>query len=93
MRDDLADAIAKAGEVLLAEGASEVYVLGSVITGRFREGSDIDLAVRGLPPERFYRAMGLAGNVLDRPLTLVDLDEDTPFTRYLETQGALQRVG
>jgi len=89
----LAEAIDEAARVLRAQGAREVYLFGSAATGRLRAGSDVDLAVAGLPPERFFRAVGLATDVLDRPLSLVDLDEDTPFTRYLRTQGELQRVG
>lgn len=87
------EAIARAARALREQGATEVYLFGSAVTGRLREGSDIDLAVAGLPPERFFRAMGLAADVLDRPLSLVDLDEDTPFTRYLRAEGGLQLVG
>lgn len=93
MATKLAEAIAEAARILRAQGAREVYLFGSVATGRARDGSDVDLAVVGLPPERFFRALGLAADALDRPLSLVDLDEDTPFTRYLKTEEALQRVG
>jgi predicted nucleotidyltransferase len=38
-------------------GADKVVLFGSVLDGdRFHEGSDIDLAVRGLRPERFFTA-------------------------------------
>ena len=87
------EAIALASSILREQGATAVYLFGSAATGRLRDGSDIDLAIAGLPPERFFRAMGLAADVLDRPLSLVDLDEDTPFTRYLRAEGGLQRVG
>ena len=87
------EAITRASRILREQGATEVYLFGSAATGRLRGGSDIDLAIAGLPPERFFRAMGLAADVLDRPLSLVDLDEDTPFTRYLKAEGGLQRVG
>lgn len=93
MTQDLRRAIERAAAALKAQGASAVYLFGSAASGRMHAGSDIDLAVSGLPPERFYRAMGLAGDELDRPLSLVDLDEDTPFTRYLKQKGDLQRVG
>ncbi len=83
-------AIERAARVLREQGAREVYLFGSAAEGRLRDGSDIDLAVTGLPPERFFEAMGLAADVLDRPLSLVDLDEDTPFTRYLRTAGDLR---
>lgn len=89
----MSEAIRAAARVLREQGVREVYLFGSAATGRLRDGSDIDLAVTGLPPERFFRAMGLAADLLDRPLSLVDLDEDTPFTRYLREQGGLQLVG
>ena len=53
---------------------------------------DIDLAVSGLPPEKFFRAMGRARCILRRPLDLVDLDELNPFTTYLKESGELKRV-
>ena len=92
MTDDLKDRIHTAAEALKAAGAREVYVFGSAATGRLREGSDIDLAVAGLPPERFLEAMGRAARALRRPVDLVDLDEANPFTEYLRRKGALQRV-
>jgi hypothetical protein len=53
----------------------------------------VDLAVSGLPPAVFFRAMAQVGAVLGRPVDLVDLDEVTPFTRYLKGEGELRRVG
>lgn len=79
--------------MLKAAGAREVYVFGSAARGRMREGSDIDLAVAGLPPERFFEAMGEAGDILGITLDLIDLDEANPFTRYLREEGELERVG
>jgi predicted nucleotidyltransferase len=86
-------AVQRAAQVLRDAGATEVYLFGSAASGRLRYGSDIDLAIAGLPPERFFQAMALASAELDRPLSLVDLDDDTPFTRYLKSEGDLQRVG
>lgn len=86
-------AVLRAAEALREQGATEVYLFGSAASGRLRGSSDIDLAVSGLPPERFFRAIGVAADLLGRPLSLVDLDEDTPFTRYLRAHGGLQRVG
>lgn len=73
-------------------GAREVYLFGSAMEGIPREDSDVDLAVSGLPPEAFYRAMGKASDCLDQPLDLIDLDEENPFTRYLKEEGELERV-
>jgi predicted nucleotidyltransferase len=91
--DDMSESIAAAAAALKAAGAREVYVFGSASTGRLRPDSDVDMAVSGLPPEAFFRAMGAAHDALNRPLDLVDLDQDNPFTRYLKGKGELVRVG
>jgi len=93
MDDELRQLIEKAAAVLKAAGAREVHIFGSAAQGKLREDSDVDLAVSGLPPEVFFRAMAQAGDILGRPLDLVDLDEATPFTRYLKKEKELQRVG
>jgi predicted nucleotidyltransferase len=84
---------AGAAAALRAAGAREVYVFGSASKGKLRPGSDVDLAVSGLPPEVFFRAMGKASRAVGRPVDLVDLDEDSLFTRYLKEEGELKRVG
>jgi predicted nucleotidyltransferase len=56
------------------------------------EHSDIDLAVTGLPPEVFFRATSTAHDCFDRNLDLVDLDQDSPFTRYLKQNDELRRL-
>jgi len=92
MDKDLRESIERAAAVLKEFGAREVYVFGSAASGVLREGSDVDLAVSGLPPEVFFRAMGQARDALGRELDLIDLDEDNLFTRYLKGKGKLQRV-
>lgn len=89
---DLKERIGRAAAVLKAAGAREVYVFGSAARGRLRASSDVDLAVSGLPPERFFRAMGEAADALGRDLDLVDLDDESPFTRYLREEQELQLV-
>ena len=51
---------ARKATAFLAEhyGVRRVVLFGSLPAGRFREGSDVDLAVDGLAPERFFRADG-----------------------------------
>jgi len=93
MDAELAPLIEKAAAALKAVGAREVYVFGSAAKGKLREYSDVDLAVSGLPPELYFRAMGKASRALGRPVDLIDLDEDNPFTRYLKGKGELLRVG
>jgi predicted nucleotidyltransferase len=93
MTEDLKGLVDKAASALKAVGAKEVYVFGSAAHGTLRENSDVDIAVSGLPPEVFFRAMAKASRALGRPVDLVDLDQDTDFTRYLRQEGELLRVG
>jgi predicted nucleotidyltransferase len=81
---DLKEEIGKAAAALRAAGAREVYLFGSAARGNLRENSDIDMAVSGLPPKRFFHAMGEVSRIFNRSLDLIDLDEDNPFTRYLK---------
>lgn len=92
MAEKIDSLIEQAAAALRAAGAREVYVFGSAARGTMRDGSDVDLAVAGLPPAVFFRAMAAASDALRRPLDLVDLDEDNPFTRYLKRHGELRRV-
>ena len=80
--------INQAAAILRAAGCSECYVFGSIADGRVHENSDIDIAVRGLPPEKFYYVYGqLSGNI-----DLVDLDDGSRFSQKLQQRGAMIRV-
>ncbi len=92
-QDELMPKIERAAAALKAAGAREVYVFGSAAKGKLRPESDVDIAVSGLPPEAFFRAMGKASRALGLPVDLIDLDVENPFTRYLKDHGELQRVG
>jgi predicted nucleotidyltransferase len=85
--------VRKAAAALRDEGATVVYIFGSVSENRDGPGSDLDLAVEGLPPRVFFRALARASAAAGRPLDLVDMDEDNALTRYLRSSGALRRVG
>ena len=82
----------RAATELKAIGAREVYVFGSAARGQLDSGSDIDLAVSGLPPRLFYRSIARLSSVLGRTVDLVDLDSPTPFIRYLKEEDELVRV-
>ena len=92
MEAEVQESIRKAAECLTRAGAREVYLFGSVASGVIHEHSDIDMAVSGLPPRIFFQAMSEAARFLDREMDLIDLDEDTPFVRFLREKGRLKRV-
>jgi predicted nucleotidyltransferase len=85
--------IKRAIKILKDGGCTEIYVFGSGVTGKVRNGSDIDLAVRGCPQGHFFHLLGRLLWELDRPADLVDLDAPDAFAQYLQKEGALLRVG
>lgn len=85
--------IARAVEILRSGGCRDVYVFGSVAEGRVGGDSDIDFAVRGCPPERFYKLQGRLLMELRRSADLVDLDADAELTAFLERESVLIHVG
>ncbi len=84
---------ARAARILKAAGSREVYVFGSAAQGAVSRANDIDFAVAGLPPERFFETMGRVQMAIPKQIDLVDLDEDNPFTRYLRKENELVRIG
>jgi predicted nucleotidyltransferase len=93
MDDALRRDIEVATRILKEAGATEVYVFGSAATGDMRPGSDIDFAIRGLPPQIFFRTMGKVTCAVSRPVELVDLDDSKDFADFLTQEGELVRVG
>lgn len=51
------------------------------------EARDIDLAVEGLPPEDFFRFYGDLIFSTSKPIDLVDLSQDSKFTRIVRKEG------
>lgn len=86
------EAVLAAANMLLSMGASQVFVFGSLVTGKLRPDSDIDLAVSGLPAKLYFSAVSRASDILGRPVDLVDLDDDTALVRHLLGSQELIRV-
>ena len=87
-----ADRLRAAAALLLRLGATEVFLFGSAARNELRPDSDIDIAVRGLPPARFFAAASKATDALGRPVDLMDLDDPSPTARYVLGSGELIRV-
>jgi predicted nucleotidyltransferase len=92
MTPDLKITLDRAVSHLKAAGAREVYVFGSAIRPSGRPPQDLHLAVSGLPRGQFFHLQGLL-LCLDHSVDLVDLDQNTPFTRHLREANELVRVG
>ncbi|MBM4464859.1 MAG: nucleotidyltransferase domain-containing protein [Chloroflexi bacterium] len=85
--------IHRAVEILKEAGCTHVFLFGSLTVGKVRDGSDIDLAIRGCPKGSFFNLLGRLLLELDHPVDLVSLDRQDAFTRYLEEEGELLRIG
>ncbi len=84
----------RAVRLLEEAGCTAVYLFGSFADGTADEHSDIDLAVEGCPPGRFFALLGRLLREVQRPLDLVDLDASTdPFVQRLRHGGELVRLG
>lgn len=59
--------------------ATEVWLFGSLARGRFRPGSDIDLAARGLPPQKYFRILSEINADQEFDVDLIDLDACPPW--------------
>lgn len=84
--------VEKAISLLKQIGCTEVYLFGSVPRDAFHNESDLDLAVRGCPADKFFYALGKLMTELSVPVDLVDLERDERFGGFLEKTGELFRV-
>ena len=68
---------------LRAEGAQRVIGFGSAFAPgrRFTPRSDLDVAVEGLPPERYFRALAQAQEMTRLPLDLLSLETALDYMR------------
>ena len=62
-------------------GARRVRLFGSLARGDADETFDVDLAVEGVEPARFFEAWAVAAGLVRRKLDLVDLADAPPLLR------------
>ena len=88
------DDIKKAIEILKENGAKEVFIFGSIANGKFNMNSDIDIAVRGIEGEKFYKVASILMFELENEFDLIDLDDkENRFSQMLLEVGGLLKVG
>jgi hypothetical protein len=80
--------IQKSVELLRAMGATRVWLFGSSLDNP-EAARDLDLACEGIPPERFYRAVGRLLAAVNKPVDLVDVGKSTRLNDYIRRTGRL----
>ena len=88
-RQDIDNAV----NLLKKEGCEAVFLFGSMVTGKIRHDSDIDICVKGLPPEKFFNVYSKLYTKLDNDFHLVDFDYDNSFFSLLQNQGEVLEIG
>lgn len=79
-------------EILKNAGCKEIFIFGSLVTGTYKEDSDIDFAIKGCMPENYFALLGQLLTTLSRPVDLINLDREEAFSQYLQREGDLYRV-
>jgi len=82
-----------ATSLLKSEGCEAVFLFGSLVTGKIRKNSDIDIGIKGLPPEKFFRVYAKLDNNLSNTVDLVDFDENDKFYNLLNSLGEIVEIG
>lgn len=70
-------------------GLDKAYVFGSLVRpGRFREDSDVDLAVEAIDPDRLFQLMANLSEAVGRDVDLVELPK-CHFAHRIRERGML----
>lgn len=85
--------IDKAIQILKESGCYEIYLFGSIARGDYREDSDIDLAVKGLLSEDYFKICGKIMIEIKRNIDIIQLDDEkSDFAKHINRKGYLIRV-
>jgi len=85
--------IETAANFLKNEGCQSVYLFGSMVTGKIHQNSDIDIGIKGLPPEKFFRVYAQLDDNTSNEVDLVDFDESSSFYNLLDSLGEVIEIG
>lgn len=66
-------------------GVSSVFLFGSALDKS--EHNDIDIAVKGIKPELFFKFFGELLTNLSKPVDLIDLSEKSLLNQIIEEKG------
>jgi len=84
--------IERAIQILKKSGCKEIFIFGSIVKNNESEKSDIDIAVRGIDPEKYFYLWGKLATELVHSVDLINLERDDRFCRLLIESGELVRV-
>jgi predicted nucleotidyltransferase len=90
-RQYLAD-IRTAKNYLAEQGCTAVYLFGSLATGNAGKDSDIDIGIKGLPPQKYFSVCSALDRQTSHNIDVVDFDENQEFYEVLNSLGEVVDV-
>ena len=85
--------IENAKNLLKNEGCEAVFLFGSLVTGNIRDGSDIDIGIKGLPKGKFFEVYSRLYFDMENKIDLVDFDMNSDFYSMLDKIGEVVQIG
>ena len=85
--------IEMATNLLKNEGCETVFLFGSLVTGKIRDDSDIDIGVKGLPKNKFFEVYSRLYFDFENKIDLVDFDTNSDFYSMLNSIGEVIEIG
>ncbi len=65
---------------------SSIYLFGSSLEDD-KDSNDIDLGVKGIKPDKFFKFYGELMRNLSKPIDIVDLSINSSFNRIIEAKA------
>ena len=75
------------------EGCEEVFLFGSLVTGKIHDDSDIDIGIKGYPKGKFFKLYSRLYFDFDKEIDLVDFDANEDFYSMLTKIGEVVQIG
>ena len=85
--------VENAAALLKNEGCREVFLFGSLVTGETRDGTDIDIGIKGLPKGKFFEVYSRLYFDIENTIDLVDFDTNADFYSMLNRVGEVVQIG
>jgi predicted nucleotidyltransferase len=85
--------IETATNLLKNEGCTEVFLFGSLVTGKIHDDTDIDIGIKGLPKGKFFEVYSRLYFDIENKVDLVDFDANTDFYLMLNRVGEVVQIG
>ena len=85
--------IENATNLLKNEGCREIFLFGSLVTGKIHDNTDIDIGIKGLPKGKFFEVYSRLYFDIDNKIDLVDFDVNSDFYSMLNRVGEVIQIG